>query len=44
MKSPPKQYTDDEAYRMTEAFIAGAEEDRREAPEHPGTKPAEAQA
>ena len=23
MKHPPKQYTDDEAYRMTEAFIKG---------------------
>jgi myo-inositol-1-phosphate synthase len=25
MKHPPRQYTDDEAYRMTEAFINGAE-------------------
>lgn len=24
MKHPPKQFTDDEAYRMTEEFIAGA--------------------
>ncbi len=27
MKHPPKQYTDDEAYRMTEEFIAGKRED-----------------
>jgi len=27
MKHPPKQYTDDEAYRMTEEFIAGNRED-----------------
>ncbi|MEA2054536.1 MAG: inositol-3-phosphate synthase [Candidatus Thermoplasmatota archaeon] len=26
MKHPPKQYTDDEAYRMTEEFIAGKRE------------------
>ena len=26
MKHPPQQYTDDEAYRMTEAFIRGTEE------------------
>ncbi|MEE9612414.1 MAG: inositol-3-phosphate synthase, partial [Desulfatiglandales bacterium] len=26
MKHPPKQYTDDEAYRMTEEFIAGIRE------------------
>ena len=26
MKHPPRQYTDDEAYRMTEAFIAGTHE------------------
>ncbi|MHA1783026.1 MAG: inositol-3-phosphate synthase, partial [Promethearchaeota archaeon] len=25
MKHPPKQYTDDEAYRLTEAFIKGEE-------------------
>ena len=27
MKHPPKQFTDDEAYRMTEDFIAGKRED-----------------
>ena len=27
MKHPPKQYTDDEAYRMTEEFIRGERED-----------------
>ena len=27
MKHPPKQYTDDEAYRMTEEFIVGKRED-----------------
>ncbi len=27
MKHPPKQYTDDEAYRITEEFIAGKRED-----------------
>ena len=27
MKHPPKQYPDDEAYRMTEAFIAGERDD-----------------
>jgi len=27
MKHPPKQYTDDEAYRMTEEFIQGKRED-----------------
>ncbi|MCE5250953.1 inositol-3-phosphate synthase [bacterium] len=27
MKHPPKQYTDEEAYRMTEDFIAGKRED-----------------
>ena len=27
MKHPPKQFTDDEAYRMTEDFIAGTRED-----------------
>jgi len=27
MKHPPKQFTDDEAYRMTEEFIAGKRED-----------------
>jgi len=27
MKHPPKQFTDDEAYRMTEEFIAGLRED-----------------
>jgi myo-inositol-1-phosphate synthase len=27
MKHPPKQYSDDEAYRMTEEFIAGERED-----------------
>lgn len=26
MKHPPRQYTDDEAYRMTEAFISGTRE------------------
>ncbi len=27
MKHPPKQFTDDEAYKMTEEFIAGTRED-----------------
>ncbi|HUV38391.1 MAG TPA: inositol-3-phosphate synthase, partial [Planctomycetota bacterium] len=27
MKHPPRQYTDEEAYRMTEAYIAGDRED-----------------
>jgi myo-inositol-1-phosphate synthase len=44
MKSPPRQYTDDEAYRMTEEFIADPEEGRQEAPGHAGEKPAGAQA
>jgi hypothetical protein len=45
MKHPPRQYTDDEAYRLTEAFIIGGEEESpREAPEYPSSKAAEAQA
>jgi len=27
MKHPPKQFSDDEAYRMTEEFIAGKRDD-----------------
>jgi myo-inositol-1-phosphate synthase len=27
MKHPPQQFTDDEAYRMTEEFITGKRED-----------------
>jgi len=33
MKSPPRQFTDDEARRLTEAFIAGVEEPLRGAAE-----------
>jgi len=34
-KHPPKQYTDDEAYRMTETFINGTYGERRhEMPDH----------
>jgi myo-inositol-1-phosphate synthase len=32
MKSPPVQYTDDEARRMVEEFIVGAEEAGEEPP------------
>jgi myo-inositol-1-phosphate synthase len=35
MKHPPRQYSDDEAYHMTEAFIQGSYEERpKEAPEY----------
>jgi len=36
MKHPPRQYTDDEAYRMTEAFISGTWRKKAgEKPDHP---------
>jgi len=36
MKHPPKQYTDDEAYRMTEDFISGKPEGLEEKTRKPG--------